>query len=93
MTTLFTFEAEICKIFEAIFLETLFFKSLTSNAYIFESFALRRLGEVSIRLKFYLLLGSGNNSIPHKWDLFRRTNTIILKILSVLFRDYDTYFR
>ncbi len=59
------------KNFKAVFLETLFFKSLTSKCYIYESFALRTLAEVSIYLKFYLVLGSGHNSVPQKWYLFR----------------------
>ncbi len=70
MTTLYIFEAESCKNFKAVFLKTLFFKSSTSNAYIPESFALRRLEEISIDPKFYLVLGSGHNLIPPKWDLF-----------------------
>ncbi len=75
MTTLFTFEAESCKNFKAGFLETLFFKSSTSNVYISECLALRRLGEVSIDPKFYLVLRSVYNSIPQKWDIFRRMYT------------------
>ncbi len=71
MTTLFTFEAERCKNFKTIFLKTLFFKSSTSIAYISESSALGRLEEVSIDPKFYLILGSGHNSIAQNWDLFR----------------------
>ncbi len=71
MTTLFIFEVKSCENFKAIFLKTLFFKSSTSNAYISESFVLRRLGEVSIELKFYLVLGSDHDSILQKWDLFR----------------------
>ncbi len=71
MTTLFTSENVSCKNFKSVFLETLFFKSSTSNAYISGNFGLRRLGEVLIDLKFYLVLGSGHNSIPQKWDLFR----------------------
>ncbi len=71
ITTLFISEVESCKNFKAGFLKTLFFKSSTSNAYISKSFALRRLGEVSIDPKLYLVLGSGHNSIPQKWDLFR----------------------
>ncbi len=69
------FEAKNCpfllKNFKTGFLETLFFKSSTSKCYISESFVLRRLGKVSIDQKFYLVLGSGHNSIPQKWDLFR----------------------
>ncbi len=68
MTTLFIFEAESCKNFKAIFLETLFFKSSTSNAYISETFALRRLGEVPIDPKFNLVSEFGRNSIPQTWD-------------------------
>ncbi len=70
-TTLFIFEAESCKNFKAIFLKTLLFKSLTSNVYFPKNFALKRLGEVSIDPKFYLVLRSVHNSIPQKWDLFR----------------------
>ncbi len=39
--------------------------------HISQSYALRRLGKVSIDLKFYLVIGSGHNLIPQKWDLFR----------------------
>ncbi len=70
MTTLFIFEAESCKNFKAVFLKTLFFKSSTSNAYS-ESFALKRLGAISIDWKSFFVLESGYNSIPKKWDLFR----------------------
>ncbi len=79
MTTLFIFEAESCKNFKSVFLKTLFFKSSISNAYIYESFALRRLREVSIDRKFYLVLGSDHNSIPQKWDLFRWMYTSLLQ--------------
>ncbi len=74
-----TFEAGSCKNFKAVFLKTLFFKSSTSNAYISESVALRRLGQVSIDPKFYLVLGSGHNSIPQKWDLFRWMYAMVSK--------------
>ncbi len=57
------------------FLETIFFKNSTSKCYIFESFALLRLGEVSIDPKFYLVFGSGHNSVPQKWNFFRFTYT------------------
>ncbi len=77
MSTLFIFEVESCKNFTAVFLKTLFFKSSTSNVYMSESFALRRLREVSIDSKFYLVLGSGHNSIPQKWDLFRWMYTYV----------------
>ncbi len=69
MKTSFTFEAESCKNFKTIFLETLFFKSSTSNTYISESFTLRGLGEFSIDKKLYLVLGSGTQ--PQKWELFK----------------------
>ncbi len=49
------------KNFKSVFLETLFFKSSTSNANISESFARRRLGEVTIDPKFHLVLGSDHN--------------------------------
>ncbi len=77
ITTLFTFEAESCKNFKEVFLKTLFFKSSTSKAYISESFTIRRLGKISIDPKFYLVLGSGHNSIPQKLDLFRWMYTYI----------------
>ncbi len=70
-THFITMTSKSCKNFKAIFLKTLFFKSSTSNAYISESFAFRRFGQVSIDPKFYLVLRSGHNSIPQKWDLFR----------------------
>ncbi len=65
------------KNFKAVFLETLFFKSSTSKCYISESFALWKLGEVSIDPNFYLILGSSHNSIPQKWDLLRFTYTFV----------------
>ncbi len=77
MTTLFTVEDESCKNFEAIFLKTLFFKSSTLNAYTCESFALKKLGEISIDPKFYLVLRSSHNSIPQKCDLSRCTYTYV----------------
>ncbi len=76
-TKLFIFEAKSCKNFEVVFLKPLFFKSSTLNAYVSESFALRRLGEVSIDPRFYLVLGSGHNSVPQKWDLFRWMYTYV----------------
>ncbi len=55
----------------SVFSKLFFSKVQLQNAYMSESFALRRLGDVSIDPKFYLVLGSGHNSIPQKWDLFR----------------------
>ncbi len=83
LTDIFTFDAESCPLFslrnfKAVFLETLFFKSWTSKCCISDSFALRRLGEVSIDPKFYLVLGSGLNSIPQKWDIYLDSHKQVL---------------
>ncbi len=50
-----------------------FFSKVQLQTQIFLDFALRKLGEVSINPKFYIVLGFGHNSIPQKQDLFRWT--------------------
>ncbi len=67
--------------FKTFFLETLFFKSSTSKCCISENLELRRLREVSIDPKFYLVLGSGHDSILQKWDRFKFTYINIGEIL------------
>ncbi len=68
LAEIFIFEAESClfslKNFKGVFLETLFLKISNPNAHISESFALKRLGEVSIDPKFYLVFGYSHNSVP-----------------------------
>ncbi len=61
------------KTLKPFFLKLCYFKSITSKCCISESFALRRLKEVSIDPKLYLALGSSHNSIPQKWYVFRFT--------------------
>ncbi len=68
---------KVVKTLKPFYSKLFFFKSSTSNAYMFESFALSRLREVSVDPKFYLVLGSGHNSIPQKFDLFRWMYTIL----------------
>ncbi len=72
------FEAESCLFFHSKTLEPVFsqlcFSKVQIQNTISQSFALRKLGEVSIDPKFYLALGSGHNSIPQKSLFDSRTH-------------------
>ncbi len=63
------------------FFSKLYYSKVQLQNAIFLSFALRRLREVSIDPKFYLVLGSGHNSIPRKWDILKFTYTHISKLI------------